>query len=158
METTTYSPDLIPGLSYPSAREGIAYLKRAFGFEEHLVVPGPGDSYKHVELRLGRGIVMCGDAPQDPDKKSGFGGYYEWSGVQTVCLYFNPPNGSGFGTWYIPGVSGSSAGTIFPASNCVRSGARATLRIIPRTICKARSAKATQSTLTMASLRGTCTQ
>ncbi len=37
MQTATAAPDLIPGLCYPNAREGITFLERAFGFEEHLV-------------------------------------------------------------------------------------------------------------------------
>ena len=53
---------VIPGLRYQDAPKAIDWLCRAFGFEKHLVVPGPGDTIAHAQLTYGNGMVMLGSA------------------------------------------------------------------------------------------------
>ncbi len=53
-------PTFYPGLSYRDAQAAIGWLERAFGFEELLVVPGPGGLVTHAELRFGNGVLMLG--------------------------------------------------------------------------------------------------
>lgn len=60
-------PNIFPGFRYTNAPEAIAWLERAFGFEEHFVVPGPEGSIAHAQLKLGAGLIMLGSAPQKPD-------------------------------------------------------------------------------------------
>lgn len=51
---------IFPFMGYEDAAAAIDWLCRAFGFEKQLVVPGPGNSIAHAELRLGNGMVMLG--------------------------------------------------------------------------------------------------
>ena len=53
---------VIPGLRYQDVPKAIDWLCRAFGFEKHLVVPGPGDTIAHAQLTYGNGMVMLGSA------------------------------------------------------------------------------------------------
>ncbi|HLZ68764.1 MAG TPA: VOC family protein [Dehalococcoidia bacterium] len=55
-----HMPTLYPGLSYRDAPAAIAWLERAFGFEELLLVPGPKGTVAHAELKLGNGVLMLG--------------------------------------------------------------------------------------------------
>tara|TARA_Y100000588_G_scaffold373329_1_gene447048 strand:- start:1388 stop:1789 length:402 start_codon:yes stop_codon:yes gene_type:complete len=57
------APTVWPTLRCDDARALIAFLVDAFGFEESLVVPGPGGEVLHAQLTwpLGGG-VMLGDA------------------------------------------------------------------------------------------------
>jgi uncharacterized glyoxalase superfamily protein PhnB len=68
--------NIVPCLRYRDAPAAIDWLGRAFGFEKHLVVPGPDDGIAHAELRLGRGLIMLGSARDDgfrwqPPQKGG---------------------------------------------------------------------------------------
>ena len=56
---------IIPTLLYKDAPTAIDWLVDAFGFEKHLVVPGPGDTIAHAQLRLGTGMIMLGSEKQD---------------------------------------------------------------------------------------------
>jgi uncharacterized glyoxalase superfamily protein PhnB len=58
-------PNIFPFLRYKDAAAAIAWLGKAFGFEEHLVVPNTDGTIAHGELRLGTGIVMLGTAKDD---------------------------------------------------------------------------------------------
>ena len=51
---------IFPTMRYRDAPAAIEWLCRAFGFERHLVVPGPDGTIAHAELRLGAGMVMLG--------------------------------------------------------------------------------------------------
>ena len=51
---------IIPTLRYRDAAAAIEWLCRAFGFEKHLVVPGPNDTIAHAQLRFGNGMIMLG--------------------------------------------------------------------------------------------------
>jgi uncharacterized glyoxalase superfamily protein PhnB len=58
-------PRIYPCLRYEDAPAAIAWLCRAFGFEELLVVPGPDGTVAHAELRYGPCVVMLGSAKAD---------------------------------------------------------------------------------------------
>jgi uncharacterized glyoxalase superfamily protein PhnB len=55
----------IPTLRYQDAKAAIEWLGRAFGFEPHLVVPGPGDTVAHAQLVVDGVMVMLGTARDD---------------------------------------------------------------------------------------------
>lgn len=54
------SRTVVPCLRYRDAPAAVAWLGRAFGFEPHLVVPGPDDTIAHAQLTSGTGMVMLG--------------------------------------------------------------------------------------------------
>jgi uncharacterized glyoxalase superfamily protein PhnB len=53
-------PSIYPALRYRDADAAIAWLQRAFGFEEKAVHRGDDGVVHHAELRLGNGMVMLG--------------------------------------------------------------------------------------------------
>ncbi len=53
---------VIPALRYHDAPKAIDWLCAAFGFEKHLVVPGPNNTIAHAQLSFGNGMVMLGSA------------------------------------------------------------------------------------------------
>jgi uncharacterized glyoxalase superfamily protein PhnB len=59
-ETGVYS-----GMRYRDARSAIAWLTKAFGFEEQEVYAGEGDEIAHAQLRFGNDIFMTGSARDD---------------------------------------------------------------------------------------------
>lgn len=72
---------LTPHLAIKGATNAIAFYKKAFGAEEMFVMPGPGGSVMHAELKIGDSIVMCADEwPQGPMKSP------TSAGTSTVCL------------------------------------------------------------------------
>ncbi len=61
MTTATRTiPTFYPSILYRDAPAAIAWLSRAFGFVEHLVVPGPEGAVMHAELTFGDGAIMLG--------------------------------------------------------------------------------------------------
>jgi uncharacterized glyoxalase superfamily protein PhnB len=54
--------NIYPSLTYDDAPAAIAWLCRAYGFRERLVVPGPGGTVMHSELSLGPGVIMVSSA------------------------------------------------------------------------------------------------
>ncbi len=60
----TRSP-IIPTLRYRDATAAIDWLCRAFGFEKHIVVPGPKGTIAHAQLTFGHGMIMLGSAGDD---------------------------------------------------------------------------------------------
>jgi uncharacterized glyoxalase superfamily protein PhnB len=69
---------IIPTLQYNDAAAAVEWLCRAFGFEQHLVVPGDNGTVLHAELTFGNGMIMLGsvrDTPfaqlQQPPSKKG---------------------------------------------------------------------------------------
>jgi len=56
---------IIPAMRYRNAPAAIDWLCRAFGFEQHLVVPGPDGSIAHAQLTFGNGMIMLGSARDD---------------------------------------------------------------------------------------------
>lgn len=65
MSKKTTKGNIIPGFRYRDAPAAIAWLKEAFGFEEHLVVVAEDDSIAHAQLTLGSGMIMLGSATDD---------------------------------------------------------------------------------------------
>jgi uncharacterized glyoxalase superfamily protein PhnB len=59
---TVTKTSVIPCLRYRDAPAAIEWLCRAFGFEKHLVVPGPDGTIAHAQLSFGNGMVMLGSA------------------------------------------------------------------------------------------------
>jgi uncharacterized glyoxalase superfamily protein PhnB len=59
---------IFPGLRYRDGQAAIAFLRRAFGFEPTLEVPGESGSVLHAELRISddghSGVVMLGSSPE----------------------------------------------------------------------------------------------
>lgn len=53
---------IIPTLRYRNAQGAIHFLCEAFGFEQHLVVPGEGETIAHAQLVFGNGMIMLGSA------------------------------------------------------------------------------------------------
>ena len=61
-------PDVTPDVHYRDGRAAIAFLQRAFGFVEQLVVPGAGDTIAHAELFVDPGYVMLDSAASVPER------------------------------------------------------------------------------------------
>jgi uncharacterized glyoxalase superfamily protein PhnB len=55
-------PKIYPFMRYQDAPAAIEFLKKAFGFEEHMIVPGENGAIVHAELRLGDAIIMPGSS------------------------------------------------------------------------------------------------
>ena len=62
---TGTAPSIVPCLSYQDAPAAIAWLGKAFGFTETMVVPGPDDTVAHAQLSFGSGMVMLGSKRDD---------------------------------------------------------------------------------------------
>ena len=62
---TQAAPHIIPCLRYADAPAAIAWLKKAFGFTETMVVPGPDGTIAHAQLAFGSGMIMLGSAQDD---------------------------------------------------------------------------------------------
>ena len=52
------NPNVFPAIRYQDGAAAIAWLTKAFGFEQHFVVPDDHDRVTHAELQIGRGMVM----------------------------------------------------------------------------------------------------
>ncbi|UVE18803.1 VOC family protein [Pseudomonas sp. LS44] len=61
--------NLIPCLRYRNAPAAIAWLCKAFGFSEHLVVPSEYGGIAHAQLDCGTGMLMLGSL----DEQSAYG-------------------------------------------------------------------------------------
>ena len=53
---------VIPCLRYRDAPAAIEWLCSTFGFEQHMVVPGEGNTVVHAQLAFGNGMIMLGSA------------------------------------------------------------------------------------------------
>ena len=56
---------IVPTMRYQNAPKAIEWLREAFGFEEHLVVPGDDSTVAHAQLRLGNSMIMLGSSRPD---------------------------------------------------------------------------------------------
>ena len=56
---------VIPAMRYNDAPAAIEWLREAFGFEEHLVVPGEDGTIAHAQLVFGNGMIMLGSTRDD---------------------------------------------------------------------------------------------
>src|SRR5436309_8629355 len=59
-------PNIFPALRYKNARAALEWLGRAFGFEQHMVVPGPEGTVAHAQLKLGPGVILLGSGKPGP--------------------------------------------------------------------------------------------
>jgi uncharacterized glyoxalase superfamily protein PhnB len=65
------SQSFYPLLRYRDARAALRWFKDVFGAEEVLVVPGPGDSIVHAQIRLHGAIIMLASVrDSDPSVRS----------------------------------------------------------------------------------------
>lgn len=62
---SAHAPTIYPAIRYRDAPAGIEFLKRAFGFEEHVVYRNDDGTIAHAELNYGPSIVMIGDERND---------------------------------------------------------------------------------------------
>lgn len=77
MTVTTTRQSIYPFMRYADARGAMRWLQQAFGFEEHMVVPGEDGTIAHAELKLGSDMIMIGSQRDDrfrmrPPGKDGF--------------------------------------------------------------------------------------
>jgi len=56
---------VIPAMRYRDAAAAIEWLCNAFGFQNHLVVPGDNGGIAHAQLSFGNGMIMLGSARDD---------------------------------------------------------------------------------------------
>jgi uncharacterized glyoxalase superfamily protein PhnB len=57
---------IIPTMRYRDANAALAWLGRAFGFEEHAVYRDDEGAVVHAELVLGNGMIMLGQVRDTP--------------------------------------------------------------------------------------------
>jgi uncharacterized glyoxalase superfamily protein PhnB len=71
VSTRVGAPNIIPCLSYQDAPAAMDWLRRAFGFETIMSVPGEHGTIEHAEMKLGGGVIMLGSEKADrPDWRS----------------------------------------------------------------------------------------
>jgi uncharacterized glyoxalase superfamily protein PhnB len=62
--------NIFPALRYRNGSAAVEWLGRAFGFEKHMLVPGPQGNIAHAQMKLGSGMIMLGSgqhgSPNDP--------------------------------------------------------------------------------------------
>ncbi|MBD5634026.1 MAG: glyoxalase [Candidatus Eremiobacteraeota bacterium] len=78
-------------MRYRDARSAIEWLSRAFGFDEHLVVPGQGDSIAHAELKFAASILMLGSG-RDDELQTKTPRELDGTYTQTLNVYVSDPD------------------------------------------------------------------
>ncbi len=68
-ENTFMRSSVVPGMSYRDAPGAIEWLCRVFGFEKHVVYPGPDNTIMHAELTLGGGMIMLGSLADNEHRR-----------------------------------------------------------------------------------------
>ena len=58
MDTQSTRARIIPSMRYRNAPAAIDWLCKAFGFEQHLVVPDGNGGIAHAQLTFGNGMIM----------------------------------------------------------------------------------------------------
>ena len=58
MDTQSRQARIIPSMRYRNAPAAIEWLCKAFGFENHLVVPGPDGTVVHAQLTFDNSMIM----------------------------------------------------------------------------------------------------
>lgn len=88
MTTTAVSTKstVMPALRYRDAPAAIDWLVKVFGFEKHVVYPGPNNTIGHAELALGGGMIMLGSVKDDAYGK-GFKTPAELGNIETRSTY-----------------------------------------------------------------------
>ena len=77
---------VMPTLRYLDAPAAIEWLCRVFGFQKHVVNPGPNNTIGHAELTLGGGMIMLGSCKDDAYGR-GFKSPSELGNVETRSAY-----------------------------------------------------------------------
>jgi uncharacterized glyoxalase superfamily protein PhnB len=77
-------PEIYATTRYADAKAAIAFLKNAFGFQEHYVVPDEGDGIAHAQLRYGTSLFMLSSLARDT---YGMKTPRQLGGVNTLGLY-----------------------------------------------------------------------
>ncbi len=84
------SSDVQPSLFYEDAPAAIAWLARAFGFVERLVVVGPVGTVRHSELSLGSVVIFVSSA----DAGAGRASPRSLPSLhQMICVWVEDPDG-----------------------------------------------------------------
>lgn len=95
MATTKAIPSpgssIIPGMRYRNAPAAIDWLCNAFGFEKHLIVPGPNNTIAHAQLSFGAGMIMLGSI-KDTEFDRMMKQPDEIGGAETQCSYVVVPD------------------------------------------------------------------
>jgi uncharacterized glyoxalase superfamily protein PhnB len=63
--STTSTQTFYPAMRYADARAAIAWLARAFGFEEHVCYAADDGSVAHAQISFGGGLIMLGSTRDD---------------------------------------------------------------------------------------------
>ncbi len=71
-------PTVYPSLRYRDAPAAIAWLTKAFGLTESMVVPGENGTIAHAELSWGPGVVMLGSWSDGSDGRLAGGDGPTW--------------------------------------------------------------------------------
>lgn len=77
---------IMPAMRYRDANAAIEWLCKVFGFEKHVVYPGPNGTVGHAELKLGGGMIMLG-SERDDEFGRGFKSPGDLGGVETRSAY-----------------------------------------------------------------------
>ena len=77
---------VMPAIRYRDAGAAIEWLCTVFGFERHVVIPGPENTIVHAELRLDGGMIMLGSS-RDDEYGRGFKPPSELGGIETRSAY-----------------------------------------------------------------------
>jgi uncharacterized glyoxalase superfamily protein PhnB len=88
---TNSKSTIMPTLRYHDAPAAIDWLCKVFGFERHVVYPGPNGSIGHAELKLGGGMIMLGSC-KDDEYGHGFKSPKEFGGKETRSSYIVVPD------------------------------------------------------------------
>jgi uncharacterized glyoxalase superfamily protein PhnB len=84
-------PRITPNLFYADLAGALEFLGKAFGFETHMSMPGPGGSIMHAEMELQDGVVMMsptGDNESWTNPKSQGG-----QATQSLYIYVDDVDG-----------------------------------------------------------------
>ena len=84
---------LVPSLRYRDAPAAITWLKEAFGFEEHLVVPGEPGKIVHAQLTSGKTMIMLA-SPADNEfgKHMAVPGMVGGANTQSIYIVVQDPD------------------------------------------------------------------
>ncbi len=63
-------PRMTPYLFYSDLPAALAWLRKAFGFEQRMAMPGPDGSIMHAEMELADAVIMMGPASDQRGTKS----------------------------------------------------------------------------------------
>jgi len=81
-------PNIFPLLRYEDAPAALQWLATAFGFEQQLVIRGPGGRIEHAEMRLGPVYIMLGSVERGRRDGIGMKSVKQLGGAsQGICVF-----------------------------------------------------------------------